>query len=69
MLAAQTQMSDVTLQPSTEQEDWEEEVEQEDEDGDEEEDEEWTWRSAGGALTKRYNRTSLNCQVRHTEQT
>uniref|UniRef100_A0A8C4GWJ0 Serine/threonine-protein kinase RIO1 n=1 Tax=Dicentrarchus labrax TaxID=13489 RepID=A0A8C4GWJ0_DICLA len=54
--AVQSQMSDVTVLPSSE---WDEEEEEEEE---EEDDEEWAWCSAGGDLTKRYNRTSLNCQ-------
>lgn len=50
------QTSDVTVQPSSEEE-------EEEEDDEEDEDEEWAWRSAGGDLTKRYNRMGLNCQV------
>ncbi|XP_041804274.1 serine/threonine-protein kinase RIO1 isoform X2 [Chelmon rostratus] len=65
LLAMQSQMSNVTVQPSSEPQ--EEEEDDNDDDGEEEEDEEledeeWAWRSAGGDLTKRYNRTSLNCQ-------
>ncbi|XP_070775065.1 serine/threonine-protein kinase RIO1 isoform X3 [Enoplosus armatus] len=58
-----SQMSDVTLQPSSDrQEEEEDEEEEEEEEDDDDDDEEWEWRSAGGALTKRYNWTSLNCQ-------
>lgn len=53
-------MSDVTVQPSSEEE--------EEDDDEEDEDEEWVWRSTGGDLTKRYNRTGLNCQVRLSHQ-
>ncbi|XP_073346704.1 serine/threonine-protein kinase RIO1 [Pagrus major] len=60
MTAVQKQMSDVTVQPSSEQQEEEEDEEDEEEDEDEDEDEEWAWRS--GDLTKKYNRTSLNCQ-------
>lgn len=59
MSAAQS-LSDVTLQPSSEREE-EEEEEEDDDDDEEDDDEEWAWRSAGD-LTKRYNRTGLNCQ-------
>ncbi|XP_070775063.1 serine/threonine-protein kinase RIO1 isoform X2 [Enoplosus armatus] len=63
LLAVQSQMSDVTLQPSSDrQEEEEDEEEEEEEEDDDDDDEEWEWRSAGGALTKRYNWTSLNCQ-------
>nr|XP_043891961.1 serine/threonine-protein kinase RIO1 isoform X2 [Solea senegalensis] len=47
-------ISDVTLQH--------EEEEEEEEEEDDDDDDEWTWHSAGGDLTKRYNRASLNCQ-------
>ena len=66
LLSVQSQLSDVTVQPSSEQHGEEEEEEDEEDDEDEEEDEEWAWRSPGGDLTKRYNRTSLNSQVRLT---
>ncbi|XP_060901527.1 serine/threonine-protein kinase RIO1 [Labrus mixtus] len=56
--AVQSQMSDIAVQPSEEYE--EEEYEEEEEE--EEDDEEWAWRSSGGDLTKRYIRTSMNCQ-------
>ncbi|XP_069575393.1 serine/threonine-protein kinase RIO1 isoform X2 [Brachyistius frenatus] len=64
--AALNHISDVTLQPSSEQQNIskEEEEEYDDDDDDyddEDEDEEWAWSSAGD-LTKRYNRTSLTCQ-------
>lgn len=55
----QNQMSDVTVQPSLESQQFDEEEEEEDDDDDD--DEEWALCSAGD-LTKRYNRTSVNCQ-------
>ncbi|XP_076600946.1 serine/threonine-protein kinase RIO1 [Chaetodon auriga] len=57
--AMQRQMSDVTVQPSSEPQEGDEAEEEEDED---EEYEVWAWCSPGGDLTKRYNRTSLTCQ-------
>ncbi|XP_040000757.1 serine/threonine-protein kinase RIO1 [Xiphias gladius] len=62
------QIRDVTLQPSSHQqeedsEEEEEEEEEEDEEDDDDDDEEWAWCSAGRDLTKRYNRTTLNCQA------
>ncbi|KAK2822945.1 hypothetical protein Q5P01_023010 [Channa striata] len=65
-----SQISDITLQPLSHREEGEEEEEEEDEeeeveDDDEEEhedDEEWAWCSSGRDLTKRYNRTTVNCQ-------
>lgn len=45
--AVEHQMGDVTLEPSSE--------EDESEDWDEDEDEDWVWRSAGAHLTKRCN--------------
>lgn len=64
LLAVQSQITDGTLQPSShrQEEDSEEEEEEEEADDDDEDDEEWAWHSAGGDLTKRYNRTTLNCQ-------
>uniref|UniRef100_A0A4W6CN28 Serine/threonine-protein kinase RIO1 n=1 Tax=Lates calcarifer TaxID=8187 RepID=A0A4W6CN28_LATCA len=59
--AVLSQISDVTLQPSSHQEE-EEEEEDDDDDDDDEDEEEWAWCSAGGDLTKRYNRTTFNCQ-------
>ncbi|XP_040924082.1 serine/threonine-protein kinase RIO1 isoform X2 [Betta splendens] len=53
------QIRDITLQPSSYQEEEEEEGEDDDDDDD---GGEWAWCSSGGNLTKRYNRTSLNCQ-------
>uniref|UniRef100_A0A7N8XW07 Serine/threonine-protein kinase RIO1 n=1 Tax=Mastacembelus armatus TaxID=205130 RepID=A0A7N8XW07_9TELE len=58
--AVLSQISDVTLQPSSRRQ--EEDSEEEDDDDFDEDGDEWVWRSAGGDLTKRYNRTSLNCQ-------
>ncbi|XP_068565388.1 serine/threonine-protein kinase RIO1 isoform X1 [Cebidichthys violaceus] len=58
LFAATHQTSDVTQQPPSDQQ----EEEDEDEDYDEDEEEEWAWRSAGGDLTKRYNRTTVSCQ-------
>ncbi|XP_034468754.1 serine/threonine-protein kinase RIO1 isoform X1 [Hippoglossus hippoglossus] len=55
--AVRSEVSDVALQPPHQQEE-----EEEEEDYDEDEDEEWAWHSAGGNLTKRYNRMTLNCQ-------
>lgn len=60
MKAVRNQLSDAAVQPLSEQQEEDDEEEEEDED----EDEEWAWHS--GDLTKRYNRTSLNCQVRQT---
>ncbi|KAG7219157.1 hypothetical protein INR49_006316, partial [Caranx melampygus] len=54
------QVNDVTLQPASSSSYQQEEDSEEEEEEDEEEDEEWVWTSAGGDLTKRYNRT--NCQ-------
>ncbi|XP_019966661.2 serine/threonine-protein kinase RIO1 isoform X1 [Paralichthys olivaceus] len=48
------EVSDVTLQPPHQEEEEEEE--------DYDDDEEWAWHSAGGNLTKRYNRMTLNSQ-------
>ncbi|XP_042354337.1 bone sialoprotein 2-like [Plectropomus leopardus] len=62
LLAVTSRISDVTLQPPSDAPEEEQEEDEEEEEADEEE--EWAWRSAGGDLTKRYNRTSLNCQVR-----
>ncbi|XP_022622085.1 serine/threonine-protein kinase RIO1 isoform X2 [Seriola dumerili] len=56
--AVLSQISDVTLQPSSSSYHQEEDSEEEEEE--EDEDEEWAWTTAGGDLTKRYNRT--NCQ-------
>ncbi|XP_036940381.1 serine/threonine-protein kinase RIO1 [Acanthopagrus latus] len=56
MKAVRNQLSDAAVQPLSEQQEEDDEEEEEDED----EDEEWAWHS--GDLTKRYNRTSLNCQ-------
>lgn len=53
------QMSDVTVQPTSEPE----LDDDEGDDEDEEDDEEWAWHSRAGDLTKRYNRASLNSQV------
>ncbi|XP_068424398.1 serine/threonine-protein kinase RIO1 [Clinocottus analis] len=58
-LAAALQISGVT-QPSSDRQQEEDEDEYEEED--EEEEEEWAWRSAGGDLTKRYNRMTVSCQ-------
>ncbi|XP_071347740.1 serine/threonine-protein kinase RIO1 [Trachinotus anak] len=59
-----SRISDVTLQPSSsssyQQEEDSEEEQEEDDDDDDDDDEEWALTSAGGNLTKRYNRT--NCQ-------
>ncbi|KAG7999554.1 Serine/threonine-protein kinase RIO1 [Nibea albiflora] len=51
-------MSDVTMQPSLEQQ--QDDDYDDDDEEDEEVDEDWAWRS--GDLTKKYNRTSVNCQ-------
>ncbi|XP_049455270.1 serine/threonine-protein kinase RIO1 [Epinephelus fuscoguttatus] len=58
--AVTSQLSDVTLQPSSDHQQEEEEDDENEDDDDEEE--EWAWRSSGGDLTKRYNRTSQSCQ-------
>lgn len=58
----QSQMSDVTMQPSSEQQQDDDYDDDEEEDEDEEVDEDWAWGS--GDLTKKYNRTSVNSQVR-----
>ncbi|KAL6103655.1 riok1 [Pungitius sinensis] len=58
--AARHQISDVTVQPSSDPP--EDEEDDYDEDDDDDEEEEWMWRSAGGDLTKRYNRTTVSCQ-------
>ncbi|XP_040911713.1 serine/threonine-protein kinase RIO1 isoform X2 [Toxotes jaculatrix] len=55
-------MGDVTLQPSHQEEAEGDEDEDEEDDDEEDDDEDWVWCSAGGSLTKRYNRTTLNCQ-------
>ncbi|XP_047445854.1 serine/threonine-protein kinase RIO1 [Mugil cephalus] len=61
-VTSQRPIDDVIVPPSS---GWEGEEEQEEDDEDEEEDEdedeEWAWCSSGD-LTKRYNRTSVNCQ-------
>ncbi|TKS79207.1 Serine/threonine-protein kinase RIO1 [Collichthys lucidus] len=54
----QSQMSDVTMQPSSEQQ--QDDDYDDDDEEDEEVDEDWAWGS--GDLTKKYNRTSVNCQ-------
>nr|XP_033506732.1 serine/threonine-protein kinase RIO1 [Epinephelus lanceolatus] len=56
-----SQLSDVTLQPSSDHQQ-EEEEDDEDEEDDDDDEEDWAWRSSGGDLTKRYNRTSQSCQ-------
>ncbi|KAM6920806.1 serine/threonine-protein kinase RIO1 isoform 1-T1 [Lycodopsis pacificus] len=56
LFAATHQTSDVTQQLPSDQED-DEDYEEYDED-----EEEWAWRSSGGDLTKRYNRTTVSCQ-------
>ncbi|XP_034411766.1 serine/threonine-protein kinase RIO1 isoform X2 [Cyclopterus lumpus] len=56
LFAATHQSSDITLQPSSDRQ--QEEYDDEDDD----EDEEWAWCSAGGDLTKRYNRTTVSFQ-------
>ncbi len=70
VLAVQRQMSDVTVQPLSEQQ--QEEVDEdevdEDEDDEDEVDEEWAWCSAGGDLSKRYNRAGFACQVTHADR-
>ncbi|XP_049930528.1 serine/threonine-protein kinase RIO1 isoform X3 [Epinephelus moara] len=62
--AVTSQLSDVTLQPSSDhqQEEEEDDEDEDDDDDDDDEEEEWAWRSSGGDLTKRYNRTSQSCQ-------
>uniref|UniRef100_A0A8D3CK51 Serine/threonine-protein kinase RIO1 n=1 Tax=Scophthalmus maximus TaxID=52904 RepID=A0A8D3CK51_SCOMX len=55
-----SQISDVSLQPSSHEREEEEDEEEDYDDNDD--DEEWAWHHAGGDLTKRYNRTGLNCQ-------
>lgn len=62
LFAARHHISDVTMQPSS---DPPEEEEDDYEDDYDDEEEEWVWGSAGGDLTKRYNRTTVSCQVRH----
>lgn len=59
--AVQHRMGDVTLERPCELED---EEDDESEECDEDEDEDWVWHSTGADLTKRYNRTGLNSQVR-----
>ncbi|XP_023264792.1 serine/threonine-protein kinase RIO1 [Seriola lalandi dorsalis] len=54
--AVMSQISDVTLQHSSSSYHQEEDSEEEEEE--EDEDEEWAWTTAGGDLTKRYNRTN-----------
>ncbi|XP_075933587.1 serine/threonine-protein kinase RIO1 isoform X2 [Anarhichas minor] len=60
LFAATHQTSDVTQQPPSDRQ--EEEDDEDYEDYDEDEEEEWAWRSSGGDLTKRYNRTTVSCQ-------
>ncbi|KAK9538267.1 hypothetical protein VZT92_003452 [Zoarces viviparus] len=55
LFAATHQTGDVTQQPPSDQQ-------EEEDDEDYDEDEEWAWRSSGGDLTKRYNRTTVSCQ-------
>lgn len=59
VLAVANQMSDVTVQPTSEPELDDDEEDDEDED----DDEDWAWHSSAGNLTKRYNRAGLNSQV------
>ncbi|XP_068196095.1 serine/threonine-protein kinase RIO1 [Antennarius striatus] len=63
-LTVPSRVSDVTAEPSLEEDDDGDEEEDEDED----EDEEWAWRSSGD-LTKRYNRMSLNPQANRQNPT
>ncbi|XP_054452128.1 serine/threonine-protein kinase RIO1 [Anoplopoma fimbria] len=60
--AATHHTGDVTQQPPSHRQEEEDEEEEEEEEDEEEEEEEWAWRSAGGDLTKRYNRTAVSCQ-------
>lgn len=59
--AVAKQMSDVTVQPTSEPE--LDEDPEDDEDEEEDDDDEWAWQSTAGDLTKRYNRAGLNSQV------
>ncbi|KAF7643544.1 hypothetical protein LDENG_00237600 [Lucifuga dentata] len=70
LLVLQSQISDITLQPSSltqqdEDEGSEDEdgADEEEEEEEEEEDAEWAWHARGGDLTKCYNRTTAGAQA------